>query len=94
MSVLARRRKILAPGEVMRTEYIRSPEVVAATLRRATGSCEMPSCDADLFLRENSSFYLEIHHIRPLAKNGADSIENTAALCPRCHREQHSGINR
>ena len=80
--------------EVTRSEYIRSPEVVAATLRRAGGSCEMPKCKADLFLRDDSSSYLEVHHITPLAEKGADSIENTAALCPRCHREQHSGSNR
>tara|TARA_R110000868_G_scaffold155362_1_gene381810 strand:- start:31252 stop:32043 length:792 start_codon:yes stop_codon:yes gene_type:complete len=80
--------------EVTRSEYIRSPEVVAATLMRAGGSCEMPSCKADLFLRDDSSFYLEVHHVTPLAEKGADSTENTAALCPRCHREQHSGSNR
>jgi len=80
--------------EVTRTEYIRSPEVIATTLRRAADKCEMPSCEAELFKREDSSFYLEVHHVTPLAEKGADSIENTAALCPRCHREQHSGINR
>lgn len=81
------------PGvrEVTRTEYIRSPEVVAATLARANGNCEMPSCTAELFCRKDSTNYLEVHHVTPLAEDGADTLENTAALCPRCHREQHFG---
>lgn len=77
--------------EVTRIEYIRSPEVVAATLERAGGKCEMPFCRAELFSRKDSTIYLEVHHVTPLAEDGADSLENTAALCPRCHREQHSG---
>ena len=80
--------------EVTRTEYIRSADVVAATLRRAAGRCEMPSCQAELFQREDGTLYLEIHHVVPLAENGLDSTENTAALCPRCHREQHFGAKR
>lgn len=81
------------PGvrEVTRIEYLRSPVVVAATLKRAGKSCEMPSCKAKLFRRKDSTIYLEVHHVTPLAEEGADSIENTAALCPRCHRELHSG---
>ncbi|MSR17052.1 MAG: HNH endonuclease, partial [Methylococcaceae bacterium] len=34
--------------------------------------------------------YLESHHIEWLANGGADSIENTTALCPNCHRKMHS----
>jgi len=37
---------------------------------------------------------LESHHITTLATGGADSPENTAALCANCHRELHLGGER
>lgn len=33
--------------------------------------------------------YLETHHIVWLARGGEDSIENTVALCPNCHKKMH-----
>ncbi|CDL86546.1 HNH endonuclease [Xenorhabdus cabanillasii] len=33
--------------------------------------------------------YLETHHIKWLSKGGADTIENTVALCPNCHKKMH-----
>ncbi|WP_238917318.1 HNH endonuclease [Clostridium sp. YIM B02555] len=30
-----------------------------------------------------------MHHIKWLSRGGEDSIENTAALCPNCHRRMH-----
>jgi 5-methylcytosine-specific restriction protein A len=33
--------------------------------------------------------HLETHHIVWLAKGGMDTIENTVALCPNCHRKMH-----
>ncbi|WP_342542729.1 HNH endonuclease signature motif containing protein [Paenisporosarcina sp. FSL H8-0542] len=35
--------------------------------------------------------YLEVHHIKRLADNGEDSVENAIAVCPNCHRELHFG---
>ncbi|MBC8673865.1 HNH endonuclease [Aeromonas hydrophila] len=35
--------------------------------------------------------YLEVHHIQPLANGGEDTIQNTMALCPNCHRKRHFG---
>ncbi|WP_244850561.1 HNH endonuclease [Brevibacillus halotolerans] len=32
---------------------------------------------------------METHHIQWLSRYGADSIENTVALCPNCHRKMH-----
>jgi len=31
--------------------------------------------------------------LKTLANGGSDTIENTIALCPNCHREFHYGIN-
>ena len=33
--------------------------------------------------------YIETHHIDWLSKGGEDTIENTVALCPNCHRKMH-----
>ena len=32
---------------------------------------------------------METHHIEWLSKGGSDTIDNTVALCPNCHRKMH-----
>lgn len=56
--------------------------------RRADGKCELCNCNAP-FLDNKGNPFLEVHHIIWLARNGEDSIENTVALCPNCHRKMH-----
>lgn len=80
--------------KVTRDEFIRSPIVVIAVLARSKNRCEMPGCVRPLFLREDGSSYVEVHHILPLAEGGSDTIENAAALCPSCHREHHHGMDK
>lgn len=79
---------------VTRNDFVRNPYVVVAALHRSGGKCEMPGCSRSLFFRDNDAPYLEVHHIVPLAENGADTLANAAALCPHCHRELHLGKNR
>ena len=74
-----------------RMEYVRNPYVVAAALLRAGERCEVPDCARELFLRHDGTPYLEVHHLVPLSKGGADTLSNVAALCPSCHREMHHG---
>ena len=38
--------------------------------------------------------FLEVHHVKRLAKGGADVPSNTVALCPNCHRAAHYGAQR
>lgn len=76
-----------------REEFIRDPFVVLAALLRAGGKCET-ACTSRLFNRPDGTPYLEVHHILPLSEGGDDCIENTAAVCPGCHRELHHGMNR
>lgn len=83
-----------AQRESKRTEYVRNPYVVAAALLRSFGKCEMPGCGRILFETDNGSPYLEVHHVVPLSEKGDDALNNVAALCPHCHREQHSGKRR
>ena len=41
------------------------------------------------FKDEHGEPFLETHHIKWMAKDGKDTIENTIALCPNCHRRMH-----
>lgn len=76
---------------VQTTVFKRNPDVVAEVLLKANGICEACKQKAP-FRRKDGSPYLEIHHIRPLAKGGKDTVDNAQALCPNCHRKAHFGI--
>lgn len=73
------------------TAYSRNPDVVAEVLFRAAGTCE--GCDkaAPFPRNKDGSPYLEVHHKIHLAENGEDTVENSLALCPNCHRREHFG---
>ncbi|PTS79990.1 hypothetical protein DBR33_00125 [Stenotrophomonas sp. HMWF022] len=79
---------------VQRSVYERNPWVVAGALLRAGGKCEVEDCEVSLFLRDDGSPYLEVHHIEPLSDGGPDVLENVAAICPMCHRRLHHGSDR
>jgi len=68
--------------------YQRDPLIVEYTKRRASGICELCKNSAP-FKKKDSTPYLETHHITWLSKGGKDSIQNTVALCPNCHRKMH-----
>lgn len=70
------------------TVYQCSPWVAEHAKRRANGKCELCQEPAP-FNRKDGSPYLETHHIVWLANGGADTIENTVALCPNCHKRMH-----
>ncbi|MBQ9347907.1 MAG: HNH endonuclease [Oscillibacter sp.] len=68
--------------------YTRNPEIAWRTKIRAAGKCEL--CGAPAPFRDKSGFpYLECHHIVWRSQGGEDVPENTAALCPNCHRRVH-----
>ena len=66
----------------------RDPAVVAWVLIQANGKCELCATEAP-FLTSKDRPYLEVHHVRTLASHGPDTIDNTVALCPNCHRSMH-----
>lgn len=78
------------PGkrEVVTPQYIRSPELVEFIKRQANGRCDLCENPAP-FTTKDKTPYLECHHIIWLSEEGEDSIENTVALCPNCHRKMH-----
>lgn len=73
---------------VQATSYIRDPYVSEYAKRIANGKCQLCGEDAP-FTDKYGKPYLETHHIEWLSKGGADTIENTVALCPNCHRKMH-----
>ena len=73
----------------------RDRDVWKFTLRRADGTCELCEKPAPFHIPEPEGRpFLEVHHVTPLADGGPDTVENTVALCPNCHREAHKGVDR
>jgi HNH endonuclease len=98
MSASARRRKLAAANplpkriSVIALAFERNPYVVAETLLRANGICERCIQPAPFVGRSKGTPYLEVHHRKQLSAGGEDTVANTEALCPNCHREQHHGV--
>lgn len=68
--------------------FERDPKVKAWVLREANGICE--SCETPApFVTSTGEYFLEVHHVRSLADQGSDRIENAVAICPNCHRAFH-----
>lgn len=68
--------------------YMRSDAIVQLAKRMANGICQLCEQPAP-FKDQNGEPYLETHHIEWLAHGGADTVENTVALCPNCHKKMH-----
>lgn len=75
------------------TTYVRDPAVKAWVLQEAKGVCEGCGSPAP-FVTEYGEPFLEVHHVRLLAKGGSDRVTNAAALCPNCHRRCHLSADR
>lgn len=81
------------PKKQTTIQYPRDSRIRAWVLERAGDTCE--SCfNKAPFVNENGRPFLETHHITPLAQGGPDTLENTVALCPNCHRHLHFGKDR
>jgi 5-methylcytosine-specific restriction protein A len=75
------------------TSFSRDPKVVAWILKNSNGICE--SCNEPApFTKPDGDFYLEVHHLRRLADGGRDTVTNTVAVCPNCHRALHFSNDR
>ncbi|MBO8136759.1 MAG: HNH endonuclease [Desulfotomaculum sp.] len=75
--------------QVSTTTYERNSYVSEFAKRRANGICQLCENPAP-FNDKYGNPYLETHHIVWLSEGGDDSIENTVALCPNCHRKMHA----
>jgi len=68
--------------------YARDPYVAENAKERAHGVCQLCGKPAP-FKDKDGKPYLESHHVKWLSEGGEDSINNTVALCPNCHRRMH-----
>lgn len=69
--------------------YTRNPDVAVWAKRRANGKCQL--CGQPAPFKDRFGIpYLENHHVVWLSEGGEDTIENTVALCPNCHRKMHT----
>ena len=89
MKRLARAEVVPKRVKLITFSFVRNPDVVAEVLVRANGVCHTCGNKAPFIRRSDSTPYLEVHHKRPLAQGGKDTIENAIALCPNCHRKAH-----
>lgn len=90
LRILARVNSSQKPGsrKIVNSEIVRNPYVAEYAKRRANGICQLCGKPAP-FMDKKGKPYLESHHIVWLSEGGADSIKNTVALCPNCHRKMH-----
>jgi hypothetical protein len=71
------------------TKYYQRRAIVSEyAKRRANGVCQLCQQPAP-FVDIRNRPYLEAHHVIWLSRDGEDTPENTAALCPNCHRKMH-----
>jgi len=80
-----KRRKSVSP-ELLE----RDPAVKAWIIKNSKGFCEKCNFQSP-FIKTNGQFFMEVHHVKLLAENGEDTIYNSVAVCPNCHRELHYG---
>lgn len=78
--------------KVTAVSYRRNPDVIVEVLRRANGICDHCKKPAPFIRSKDGTPYLEVHHWKPLADGGEDTLENAGAVCPNCHRELHYGV--
>ena len=76
---------------VQSSQFVRNPDVVAEVLLRSSGRCEKCSSAAPFRRSSDGTPYLEVHHRVPLSAGGEDTVDNSTAVCPNCHRRLHHG---
>ncbi len=67
--------------------FVRSSAVMEKAKELAKGRCQL--CRRKGPFQVNGRYFLESHHIVPLAEGGKDAIDNVIGLCPNCHRKMH-----
>jgi 5-methylcytosine-specific restriction protein A len=72
--------------------FVRDPEVRAWVRQQANGVCD--GCGQRAPFEIDGAPFLEIHHVKHLARGGSDLVTNAVALCPNCHRRCHHSSDR
>ena len=79
------------PGrrETTISTYGRNPIITERAKLLAGGVCRLCREEGPFMDTVHDLPFLETHHVTWLSKGGRDSIDNTVALCPNCHRKMH-----
>lgn len=93
MSIPAGKRHPLKISET-RDVIERCEQVKKYALLRANGKCQGCFNEIPPLLTDNQSVFLEVHHVKFLRDQGPDTVDNTVALCPRCHKQAHHSHDR
>lgn len=90
LKAIAKNRQSMHPQKqkVSSFQYKRDPYIAELAKREANGICQLCK-EAAPFDTPSGEPYLESHHIKWLSKGGSDTIENTVAVCPNCHKKLH-----
>ena len=76
-------------SKMTEVEVIQRSSIVANIVKeRAAGVCQLCNKPAP-FYNKSGEAYLECHHVKWIARGGADEVYNAVALCPNCHRKMH-----
>lgn len=78
---------------VAQTLMARDARVRAWVLSQSEGMCECCKKPAPFVSFEGDPF-LEVHHVKPLVDGGSDTVTNSVAVCPNCHRSLHHARDR
>ena len=82
-------KKGVGTRQVTSNIFERNAYVAELAKRRAKGRCQL--CDNLAPFRDKKGKpFLETHHVTWLSQDGPDTMENTVALCPNCHRKMHA----
>lgn len=76
------------PRTTLVTTYASDPYIAELARRKAAGHCQLCGTAAP-FRAKGGRPFLEVHHVLWLSRGGRDTLANTAALCPNCHRRVH-----
>lgn len=90
-ALLSLKKEAGRPGKrtISVSTYERDPQIAELVKLEAKGKCDLCKKKGP-FMDEVKGFpFLETHHVKWLSKGGKDSIDNTVALCPNCHRKMH-----
>ncbi len=90
LRAIAKEHETIVPfrREITTNQYKRDPYIAELAKREANGICQLCGMNAP-FITSEGKPYLETHHIKWLSEGGADTIENTVAVCPNCHKRLH-----
>lgn len=79
--------------------YPRSITESLEAKKRSNWKCEADTNHHTFISQTNKEFYVEAHHLVPMAAQGQfqytlDFADNIICLCPNCHRKIHHSIDR